>query len=71
MPMEPFGLKLDTEQLDALEFYKGTLMEPGGENKKVFHCLWLDDPVLISSDFCTREVPDTTVLRITRTHTSM
>lgn len=25
---ETFGLKLDTEQLGALEAYKGTLMEP-------------------------------------------
>lgn len=26
--MEPFWLTIDTEPLDALEVYKGTLMEP-------------------------------------------
>lgn len=73
MPMEPFGLKLDTEQLGALEVYKGTLMEPveKKKKKKVFLCLWLDDPVLISSDFCTREVLDIIVLTTPHALTSM
>lgn len=30
MPTEPFGLKLDAEQLGALDIYKRTLMEPVG-----------------------------------------
>jgi len=34
MPTEPLGLELDTEQLGALEVYKGKLMEPLGKNKK-------------------------------------
>lgn len=74
MPMKPFGLKLDAEQLGALEVYKGTLMEPVGKKKrkkKVFHCFWLDDPVLISSDFCTREVLDIIVLTTPHALTSM
>lgn len=36
MSMEPFGLNLDTEQLSALEVYKGTLMEPVGKKKRYF-----------------------------------
>lgn len=36
MPLEPFGLKLDTEQLGVLEVYKRKLMEPvGGGGKGV------------------------------------
>ena len=33
--MEPFGPKLDTEQLGSLEFYKGILMEPVGKKKGI------------------------------------
>lgn len=55
MPTEPFRLKLDTEQLSALAVYKVILIQTI-EKKEVYRCVCLEDPVIISSDFCTRQL---------------
>lgn len=46
-------------------------MEPVEEKKKgILLSLAIDDPVLICSDFCTREVLGIVILRMPRVHTS-
>lgn len=61
-PTAPFGLKLDTEKLSALEVNKGALMKTVGGKERVFHFLQLAEPVLINKGFCAREVFGTRVM---------